>query len=102
MHRLSWVLFLIFSGAFTGGQSDTSPVTDFRAASHLFDYDATQSLDVHDKIIEEFDGGTLHDLTYTSPKGGPAAAYLVVPKRKGPSLCAIAVGERSFLPSISA
>jgi dienelactone hydrolase len=26
----------------------------------------------------------IHDITYASPKGGPVAAYLVVPKRKGP------------------
>ena len=54
------------------------------AAAHLFDYDAKQPRDVHDKTIEEFEGGTLHDLTYTSPKGGPVGAYLVVPNGKGP------------------
>jgi dienelactone hydrolase len=50
----------------------------------LFDYDAKAPLNVHDKVIDEFDAGTLHDLTYASPKGGPVAAYLVVPKGKGP------------------
>jgi beta-lactamase class A len=58
--------------------------TDYQIALHLFDYDAKAPLDIHDKIIEEFDGGSLHDITYTSPKGGPVAAYLVVPKGKGP------------------
>jgi hypothetical protein len=43
-----------------------------------------QPLDLQDKIIEEFPDGTLHDITYTSPKGGPVGAYLVVPKGKGP------------------
>ncbi len=39
---------------------------------------------IHDKISEELSGGTLHDITYTSPKGGPVGAYLVVPNGKGP------------------
>lgn len=56
----------------------------FQSVARAFDYDAKQSLDIKDKIIEEFSGGTLHDITYTSPKGGPVAAYLIVPKGKGP------------------
>jgi dienelactone hydrolase len=58
--------------------------TDFQSLTHLFDYDAKQPLDLQDKIIAEFADGTLHDITYTSPKGGPVDAYLVVPKGKGP------------------
>jgi dienelactone hydrolase len=57
---------------------------DFQSLTHLFDYDAKQPLGLQDKIIEEFADGTLHDITYTSPKGGPVDAYLVVPKGKGP------------------
>ena len=49
-----------------------------------FDYDSRQPLGLHDKVIEEFDGGTVHDVTYTSPGGGPVSAYLVVPNGKGP------------------
>jgi hypothetical protein len=37
-----------------------------------------------DKVIEQFDGGTLHDITYASPKGGPVDAYLLVPTGNGP------------------
>jgi hypothetical protein len=66
------------------GTDRGKPARDFLAAADLFDYDAKQPLDIHDKIIEEFDGGTLHDITYTSPKGGPVAAYLIVPTSKGP------------------
>jgi beta-lactamase class A len=68
----------------TADQKTAKPAPDYQTASHLFDYDAKAPLDVHDKVIEEFDGGTLHDITYTSPKGGPVSAYLVVPKGKGP------------------
>ncbi len=65
-------------------QSTAKAAPDYQDASHLFDYDAKAPLDLHDKIIEEFDEGTLHDITYASPKGGPVAAYLVLPKGKGP------------------
>jgi hypothetical protein len=58
--------------------------TDFQSLARLFEYDTKQPLDVEDKIIEEFPDGTLHDITYTSPKGGPVHAYLVVPKGIGP------------------
>ena len=65
-------------------QSTPKAIPDHQSSVHIFDYDAKAPLDIQDKIIEEFDGGTLHDITYASPKGGPVAAYLVVPKAKGP------------------
>ena len=70
--------------AVMAAQTAAKPAADVLAADHFFDYDAKQPLDIHDKIIEEFDGGALHDITYTSPKGGPVAAYLIVPTGKGP------------------
>ncbi len=66
------------------GQSQTNARADFQSAVRWFDYDAKQPLAVHDKVIEQFDGGTLHDITYASPKGGPIDAYLVVPNGTGP------------------
>src|SRR5215469_12797656 len=80
--RTLLALFTLASLAATTPRSQTT--TDFQSLVRLFDYDAKQPLDVQDKIIEEFPDGTLHDLTYTSPKGGPVNAYLVVPKGKGP------------------
>jgi beta-lactamase class A len=75
----------IVAESFVYAAQNTAKATpDYQTALHLFDYDAKTPLDIHDKIVEEFDGGTLHDITYTSPKGGPVAAYLVVPKGKGP------------------
>jgi beta-lactamase class A len=65
-------------------QSTGNPAPDYQSAVHIFDYDARTPLDIQDKIIEEFDGGSLHDITYTSPKGGPVSAYLIVPKGNGP------------------
>ena len=68
----------------SAAQNIATATSDYQTTFHPFDYDAKAPLDIHDKIIEEFDGGNLHDITYVSPKGGPVAAYLVVPKGKGP------------------
>jgi dienelactone hydrolase len=54
------------------------------ALAHLFDYDAHQTLDIHDKTLKEFGCGVIHDITYASPSGGPISAYLIVPKGNGP------------------
>ncbi len=75
----------IVTESFPNADQKTAQTTpDYERALHLFDYDSTAALDFHDKVIEEFDGGTLHDITYTSPKGGPVFAYLAVPKGNGP------------------
>jgi len=41
-------------------------------------------LDIKDTVIQDIEGITIHDLTYTSPQGGRVTAYLVVPSGKGP------------------
>ena len=84
MHYLSPLLTLVLVAALTAAQTDSKPATNLQAAAHLFDYDAKQPLDIYDKVIDQFKGGTLHDITYTSPKGGPVEAYLVVPNGNGP------------------
>ncbi len=84
MRYLSCVLTLSLISVLAAGQTEAKPAASFQSVVHLFDYDAKQPLDIHDKIIEESTDGTLHDITYISAKGGPVAAYLVVPKGKGP------------------
>jgi dienelactone hydrolase len=79
--RYSIYAYLLLIAALTAS-AETSP--DFQSKVTLFDYDSKQPLDIQDKVIEESDDGTLHDITYASPKGGPIGAYLVVPKGKGP------------------
>ncbi len=81
MRDLSCLLTIVLVAALVAAQTDRRPATELGTVAHLFDYDAKQPLDIHDKVIEEFNGGTLHDITYTSPKGGPVGAYLVVPGR---------------------
>ena len=84
MKSLIYLLVLFVTCPFAMGQTDTKPIADFQASTHFFDYDAKQPLDIHDRVIEQFNGGTLHDVTYASPKGGPVGAYLVVPNGNGP------------------
>jgi dienelactone hydrolase len=84
MRYVSCVLMLLLFSVLAAGQTADQPAADFQSVVHLFDYDAKQPLDIHDKIIEDLGDCTLHDITYISPKGGPVAAYLVVPKGKGP------------------
>lgn len=84
MKSLTCTFALLLVMGFAAGQADTKRTADLQTATHWFDYDSKQALDFHDKVIEQFDGGTLHDLTYASPKGGPVDAYLAVPAGKGP------------------
>ena len=75
---------IIFAGHPSFAQTKTPASTDFNALTHLFDYDSKPALDPQDKVVEDFDGGAIHDVTYASPKGGKVSAYLIVPKGKGP------------------
>ena len=81
MRTLPALVALAVLGA-TSARTQTTP--DFQSLVHLFDYDNKLPLEIQDKVIEEFPDSTFHDITYTSPKGGPVDAYLVVPKGKGP------------------
>jgi len=49
-----------------------------------FDYDQKAPLEVHELGIEMRGTVAIHDISYISPKGGRAPAYLVVPTGKGP------------------
>jgi dienelactone hydrolase len=52
--------------------------------SSLLDYDATAPLRIRDMILETFDGGSVHDITYESANERKVNAYLVEPSGKGP------------------
>jgi dienelactone hydrolase len=75
---------LLFACHLSFAQTKTLPSTDLNSLTHLFDYDSKSALDLQDKVIEDFDGGAIHNVTYTSPKGGTVSAYLILPKGKGP------------------
>src|SRR5947209_5365974 len=49
-----------------------------------FDYDQKASLSVKEIGVEHRGDTAIHDITFSSPKGGLVPAYLVVPKGKGP------------------
>src|SRR5262245_12335747 len=85
MRFLNVLVILLFASSLTlGRQVETKSTGEFQPLARLFDYDAKQPLDIDDKVVEETSDAVIHDITYTSPKGGPVAAYLVVPKKKGP------------------
>ena len=50
----------------------------------LFDYDAQEPLDVDETSASVRDGVTVHDISYASPNGGRAPAFLIVPDGAGP------------------
>ena len=82
--RSAAFLLILMCVCFSAGQTPTTVVADFDNLSRQFDYDSKQPLDIHDSIVEDFGEGTLHDITYASPKGGPINAFLIVPKGNGP------------------
>ena len=51
---------------------------------HLFDYDPKSPLNFQDNGVKDVGGISVHDITYSSPKGGNVPAYLVVPPGEGP------------------
>jgi len=71
--------FMIVS---TAAQTQPKPAADFPSLAHVFDYDLKQALDIHDKIIEEFSDGTLHDITYTSLRAGLSLRTWSCPRGK--------------------
>jgi hypothetical protein len=48
-----------------------------------FDYDSNTELNVKELSVVERNGIMIHELTYTSPRGGVVPAYVVVPGAKG-------------------
>jgi dienelactone hydrolase len=56
----------------------------FEQLKRMYDYDRQQPLDVQEKVLHEREHVKVHDLSYTSPKGGRVTAYLVLPGGKGP------------------
>ena len=80
MNRLVIPLLLCVATA-RAARADESAIQELR---RLYDYDASQPLDVQEKLVQERDGVKLYDVTYASPRGGRVSAYLVVPVSKGP------------------
>src|SRR6267142_1718357 len=78
--KLSWLMLLLAMLA-TGAP----PVLAQEAgmAQH-FDYDQKAPFGLKEIGVEHRGTTAVHDITYTSPKGGVVPAYLVVPTGKGP------------------
>ncbi len=56
----------------------------FEELVHNFDYDRNAPLDLKEAGEEDRGGVAVHDISYASPRGGRAPAYLVIPAGKGP------------------
>jgi len=73
---LAWLL--IMSGPAAREIESQGPITS------MFAYDQTAPLDIRESGVEKVPGGSVHDISYASPKGGRVTAYLVIPEGKGP------------------
>lgn len=62
-------------------QAQVGPI---ESLARLYDYDPRQPLDAKETLLYERNGVRVYDVSYASPKGGRATAYLVVPPGKGP------------------
>lgn len=71
------VIFLLFVVTLTSVQANQNQ-------NALFDYDQSAPLGIKENGVDNIDGIKLHDISYTSPKGGRVTSYLVVPPGKGP------------------
>ncbi|HKG59297.1 MAG TPA: redoxin domain-containing protein [Pyrinomonadaceae bacterium] len=74
-----WLLLLIAVSCHAVSAQNQS-INELR---RLFDYDQKASLDVKEAGVINRNGVRIHDITYSSAKGGRIAAYLVVPAEKG-------------------
>lgn len=61
-----------------------APLAQDADALHHFDYDQKAPLGLKEIGVEQRGDIAIHDISYTSPKGGAVPAYLVVPKGNGP------------------
>lgn len=71
--KLCLAAFLLFAAA-----------PGFAQDAHSFDYDRGAPLGAQEAGVEHRGTVAVHDISYTSPKGGRVPAYLVVPEGNGP------------------
>lgn len=62
----------------------TPTPTDYERSLPLFDYDEHAPLGIDESSASERDGVTVHDISYSGPKGTRVSAFLVVPDGPGP------------------
>lgn len=80
--RKTLLAFLLCAAACAAARAQGGPGD----ASRLFDYDAAAPLDVRETAAAARAAGgvTLRTISYASPKGGRASAYLIEPAGRGP------------------
>ena len=80
--------FALFVGCGGNEQGATSPSTpsepSFEELVRLFDYDQEAPIDLEYVATRTEAGAEVHDVSYSSPKGGTVTAHLVLPLQDGP------------------
>jgi dienelactone hydrolase len=74
-------LAVAVAGCGGGGGSETTTTS---AGPPLFDYDASANLGYRDAGVVPNTNPKVHDVSFTSPRGGRVPGYLTVPPGKGP------------------
>lgn len=64
--------------------SDAFAQQSYKQMVRRFDYDSKVPLDLKETGVESRNGVKIHDISFASPMGGRAPAFLVVPSGKGP------------------
>jgi dienelactone hydrolase len=77
------VLTVFLAACGGGGGSDRPAVTTPAVKRDPFAYDRTAALELRQRRVAAGQGGTVHDLSYASPRGGRVTAYLVLPTGSG-------------------
>jgi len=84
------VLLLVAWGS-TACQSSSSPDPDpdpdpydYTELVRQFNYDGAAALDIQETAVTDVGAGSLHDLSYRSPRGGRVPAFLLIPNGSGP------------------
>ena len=75
-------LAVAVAGCGGGGSSDKTTTTG--TAPKLFDYDSSATLGYRDAGVIPDTNPKVHDVSFTSPRGGRVNGYLTVPPGKGP------------------
>jgi len=75
-------LVVAVAGCGGGGGGDTT--TTSSPGPRLFDYDTSASLGYRDSGVVPDTKPEVHDVSFTSPRGGRVSGYLTVPPGKGP------------------
>ena len=77
-------IMVVAAVAGCGGGGGGNNTTTTSTGPKLFDYDQSATLGYHDRGVVPDTSPKVHDVSFTSPRGGSVQGYLTVPPGKGP------------------